>query len=94
METLAEPMQEAAAQTVPVKDVVTEQVLDFLEQQIPRLSAAAVDVAYWHALASGLAVLVSGDGGIYHVFPDGKQMLVKALEKRLSMPVGTRVQIP
>jgi hypothetical protein len=48
-----------------------ELTLDYLEQQIPSLSAAAVDVAYWQALASGQAVLVSGDGGIYQAFADG-----------------------
>jgi len=72
----------------------SEQTLDYLEQQIPSLSAAAVDVAYWQALATGQAVLVSGDGGIYQAFPDGTRKLVKATEKRLSVPVGTRVKIP
>jgi len=72
----------------------SEQALDYLEQQIPSLSAAAVDVAYWQALAAGQAVLVSGDGGIYQVMPDGSQKLVKPMAKPLSVPVGTRVKIP
>jgi hypothetical protein len=38
-----------------------EQTPDYLEQQIPSLSAAAVHVAYWQALATGQAVLVSGE---------------------------------
>lgn len=71
-----------------------EQTLDYLEQQIPKLSAAAVDVAYWQALATGQAVLVSGEGGIYQAFPDGTQKLVKPTEKPLSVPVGTRVRLP
>ena len=71
-----------------------EQTLDYLEQQIPSLSAAAVDVAYWKALASGQTVLVSGDGGIYQAFPDGTKTLIKTTEKPLSVPVGTRVRIP
>ncbi len=70
-----------------------ELTLDYLEQQIPGLSAAAVDVAYWQALAAGQAVLVSGEGGIYQAFPDGTRKLVKALAKPLSVPVGTRVTI-
>ena len=41
----------------------SEKALDYLEQQIPSLSAAAVDVAYWQALAAGQQVLVSGEGG-------------------------------
>jgi hypothetical protein len=71
-----------------------EQALDYLEQQIPSLSAAAVDVAYWQALASGQAVLVSGDDGIYQAFADGTKKLIKTTEKPLSVPVGTRVRIP
>lgn len=71
-----------------------EETLDYLEQQIPSLSAAAVDVAYWEALATGQDVLVSGDGGIFQVFADGTRTLIKATEKPLSVPVGTRVRIP
>ena len=72
----------------------SEKTLDYLEQQIPSLSAAAVDVAYWQALAAGQKVLVSGDGGIYEVFPDGTRNLVKTTGLPLSVPVGTRVRIP
>ncbi len=71
-----------------------ETALDYLEQQIPSLSAAAVDVAYWQALASGQTVLISEEGGIYQAFPDGTRQLVKTTEKPLSVPVGTRVRIP
>lgn len=71
-----------------------EQTLDYLEQQIPSLSAAAVDVAYWKALASGQAVLVNGDDGIYQAFADGTKKLIKPMEPLLSVPVGTRVRIP
>lgn len=71
-----------------------EQNLDYLEQQIPGLTGAAVGVAYWQALASGQTVLVSGEDGIYQVFPDGTQKLVKATDRPLSVPVGTRVKIP
>lgn len=72
----------------------SEETLDYLEQQIPSLSAAAVDVAYWQALAAGQEVLVSGDGGIYQAFADGTRKLIKVTEKPLSVPVGTRVRIP
>jgi hypothetical protein len=72
----------------------SEKTLDYLEQQIPSLAAAAVDVAYWQALAAGQTVLVSSEGGIYEVYPDGTRKFVKATEARLSVPVGTRVKIP
>lgn len=71
----------------------SESTLDYLEQQIPSLSAAAVDVAYWQALGAGQAVLVSGDDGIYQAFPDGTTKLIKSTHKPLSVPVGTRVTI-
>ena len=83
MKTIAAPVQESPS----------EQVLDYLEQQIPSLSAAAVDVAYFQALASGQTVLVSGEGGIYQALPDGTKKLVKKLAKPLSVPVGTKVNI-
>jgi hypothetical protein len=70
-----------------------EKALDYLEQQIPGLSAAAVDVAYWQALAAGQKVLISDGDGIYEVFPDGTRTFVKATEKPLDLPVGTRVKI-
>jgi len=72
----------------------TESTLDYLEQHIPSLSAAAVDVAYWQALAAGQKVLVSGEGGLYEAFPDGTRTFVKATGKLLSIPVGTKVRIP
>ncbi|OYW74232.1 MAG: hypothetical protein B7Z37_18605 [Verrucomicrobia bacterium 12-59-8] len=72
----------------------SQAAIDYLEQQIPSLSAAAVDVAYWQALASGQTVLVSEEGGIYQAFADGTRQLLKTTEKPLSIPVGTRVRIP
>jgi hypothetical protein len=72
----------------------SEQTLDYLEQQIPSLSGAAVDVAYVQALASGQTVLVTGKDGLYQAFPDGTRKLVKPLAQPLSVPVGTKVKIP
>lgn len=72
----------------------TDKTIDYLEMQIPGLSAAAVDVAYWRALATGQTVLVSYDDGIYQVFPDGTRQLIKTTEPPLSVPVGTRITIP
>lgn len=72
----------------------SEQAIDHLEKQIPSLSAAAVDVAYWQAVAAGRKVLVSEDGGIYEVAANGSKKFVKAIAERLSVPVGTRVRIP
>jgi hypothetical protein len=72
----------------------SDQALDYLEQQIPNLSAAAVDVAYWQALAAGQTVLISEEGGLFQVFPDGKKQLIKPTAPPVSVPIGTRVRIP
>lgn len=71
-----------------------EQTIDYLEQQIPGISAAAVTVAYLQALASGQIVLVRGENGIYQVFADGTKKLIKRMEQPLCVPVGTRVRLP
>ena len=71
----------------------SDKALDYLEQQIPGLSAAAVDVAYWQALAAGEDVLVSDSGGIYQVFADGTRKLIKATEAPFFVPLGTRIKL-
>ncbi len=59
-----------------------DKTLDFLEQQIPDLMAAAVTIAYNEALAAGLSVLqVEGDE-LIEQFPDGSKRVVKSLERR------------
>jgi len=71
----------------------TEKRIEHLERQIPSLSAAAVGTAHRQALAAGQRVLVSGDDGIYEIGPGGTKKFVKAMERPLSVPVGTRVRI-
>lgn len=57
-----------------------EKTLDFLEQQIPDLMAAAVTVAYNDALARGESVLqVEGDE-LIEQFPDGTKRVVKKIK--------------
>ena len=57
-----------------------EKTLDFLEQQIPDLMAAAVTIAYNEALAAGLSVLQVEDDKLVEQFPDGTKRVVKQLE--------------
>ncbi len=92
MKTNAESPLESQTPNDLAKD--PERTLDYLEEQIPSLSGAAVDVAFWEALASGQTVLVSDDAGLYRVFADGTRTLVKPLETPLSIPLGTKVRIP
>ncbi len=54
-----------------------EKVIDYLEKYIPEMAQAAVKQAYWQALSSGSSVLVSENGIINEVFPDGTVKFVK-----------------
>lgn len=59
-----------------------EKTLDFLEQQIPDLMAAAITVAYNDALARGESVLqVEGDE-LIEQFPDGSKRFIEKIETR------------
>lgn len=60
-----------------------EKVIDYLEQQIPELAAAATKIAYWQALASGSSVLISENGELVEVFPDGTRRFIKKIEPRV-----------
>ena len=54
-----------------------EKAIDYLEKHIPELAEAAVKQAYWQALASGSSVLVSENGVIKEVFPDGTSKIIQ-----------------
>ena len=54
-----------------------EKAIDYLEKHIPELAEAAVKQAYWQALASGSSVLVSENGTIKEVFPDGTSKIIQ-----------------
>ena len=57
-----------------------EKVIDYLEQQIPELAAAATKIAYWQALASGSSVLISENGELVEVFPDGTRKFIQKID--------------
>lgn len=54
-----------------------EKAIDYLEAHIPELAEAAVKQAYWQALASGSSVMVSENGVMKEVFPDGTSKIIK-----------------
>ena len=59
-----------------------DKTLDFLEQQIPDLMAAAITVAYNDALARGESVLqVEGDN-LVEQFPDGSKRIIEKIETK------------
>ena len=61
--------------------MLTEQELDFLEQQIPILAEMATQQAYQQTLASGDKVMIAENGFLVEVSPDGSRRIVKEIGK-------------
>jgi len=53
---------------------------EYLEKHIPEMAEAAVKQAYWQDLSSGSSVLVSDNGTIEEVFPDGTTRITQENE--------------
>ena len=67
---------------------LTEKEIDYLEQFIPEWAEIATRRAYWQALASGYSVMISENGAIVEVFPDGTRKFIKAIEPRTPSIIG------
>ena len=72
---------------------MTEESMRFLEEHIPILADAAVKQAYWQALATGSSVLVSEEGALVEIFPDGTRKVLKQLEPQTAVTVGQRLEL-
>jgi hypothetical protein len=72
---------------------LSEKALDYLEEHIPELAEVAFKQAYWAALASGSSVLVSENGSLVEVFPDGNRKFIKKLSPWVSVMCGQRLEI-
>lgn len=62
--------------------VLSEENIDFLENQIPELAELALQQAYWQTLSSGNVVTVLEDNEIIEISPDGKQRVLRAIERQ------------
>ena len=71
----------------------TENTIDYLENQIPALSASAITVAYWDTLASGQSVLETENDAIYEVFPDGTRRWIKQIEPSIHVQCGQKIAL-
>lgn len=71
---------------------LSEEAISFLEEHIPELADVAFKQAYWAALASGSSVLVSEDGNLVEVFPDGKHKFIKRLPPAIPVTRGQRIE--
>lgn len=61
--------------------MLTDQELNFLEQQIPILAETALQQAYWRTLSSGAKVMIAENGFLIEVSPDGSRKVVKEISK-------------
>lgn len=71
---------------------LSEDAILFLEEHIPELANVAFKQAYWAALASGSSVLVSENGDLVEIFPDGKHKFIKHLPPATLVKRGQRVE--
>lgn len=67
-----------------------ERSIDELEETLPALSGAVFGRAQKEALAAGQDVLVSENGVIYRLTPDGGRTEFKRIEPPTHVPLGTR----
>ncbi len=85
-------MESTLAQGEKVMDL-SEEALDYLEEHIPELAEAAFKQAYWAALATGSSVLVSENGSLIEVFPNGKRKFIKELPPWTPVKRGQKLKI-
>lgn len=72
---------------------LSEKALDYLEKHIPELAEVAFKQAYWAALASGSSVLVSENGSLVEVFPDGTRQFIKKLPAWIPVRRGQKIEL-
>jgi len=56
-----------------------DQRIEQLESSFPAAAGVVFSQAYDLAIQAGLSVVVSEDGAIYEVFPDGQRRLIKTI---------------
>jgi hypothetical protein len=71
---------------------LSEEAMLFLEEHIPELAGIAFKQAYWAALASGNSVLLSENGDLVEVFPNGKHKFIKHLPPATPVTPGQRLE--
>ena len=72
---------------------LSEKAIDYLEEHIPELAEIAFKQAYWAALASGSSVLVSENGSLVEVFPDGTRKFIQKLPPWTPVTRGSKLNI-
>ena len=72
---------------------LSEEAMCYLEDHIPELAAVAFKQAYWAALTSGSSVLISKNGDLVEIFPNGKHKFIKHLPPSTPVIPGQRLEI-
>ena len=72
---------------------LNEKEIDYLEEHIPELAEIAFKQAYWAALASGSTVLMSENGNLVEIFPDGKRKIIKPLPPSTPVVPGQKLEL-
>ncbi len=70
-----------------------EKIIQQLETMFPSLSGVTFSAARKETLASGQSVLLSENGVIYEVFPDGTRLKRKNIEAPTPIKEGTKIPI-
>ena len=73
--------------------VISEKDIDTLEQQFPAVSGSVFAAARDRVLASGQSVLISEDGIIYEIFPDGTRKQVKEIDPPIAVERGKKIHL-
>ena len=72
---------------------LSEEAMSFQEKHIPELAEGAFKQAFLSALASGNSVLISKNGNLVEVFPDGNEKIIKKLPRPTPVDLGLIVEI-
>jgi hypothetical protein len=74
--------------------ILDEQRIEQLEREFPAASGFAFSEAYVQTLSAGFSVVVSENGGIYEIFPDGQRRLLKTITPPSPAQPGRKLTIP
>lgn len=70
-----------------------EKSIEFLEKHIPELAEAATNQAFWQTLAAGNSVVISDNGNIKEIFPDGTSRIIAQTEPPIRMKKGQIIKL-
>ena len=73
---------------------IDEQQIEQLELDFPAASGVAFSNAYQQAINASLSIVVSEDGRLFEVFPDGRRQLLKATAPPVPSQPGQKFIIP